>query len=161
MSGYRLECAGSLSASDAMEVDIRRAFEDDAARGEYAILFAPDGSFMQIGEGEGPFVVEHRDGATEEHIQTTTALSKAEARKAFLQFLQGSDSWRKGRTWKPLEEAPRRGCLSVVLLALLLIACLGCQRVSALTGQELLTAAPWGLLVESAWLPGAAPLAVN
>ena len=64
---YKLECAQSFSSNDASEADVNRAFDDDRIRGEYIILTAPDGSFIQAaGEFEGPYVLEYCDAGAPE-----------------------------------------------------------------------------------------------
>jgi hypothetical protein len=113
---YHLETAGSLSSDNVTEADIHRAFDDPRARGEYAILTAPDGGFMQAGgEDDGPFVLEHRDAKTEVQIQAQVELTKEQVRQAFLQYLRGGSEWHSAHQWEPLQE--KSGCLSVLLVA--------------------------------------------
>ncbi len=122
---YDLECAQSFHFGDATERDIHHAFDNDAERGEYIILTAPDGSFMQAaGEGKGPYVVEHRDGRSGGHFVAQGEFSKEEVRTAFLQYLRGDESWRAGNDWRPLEEvetegAGRGGCATVIAAVML------------------------------------------
>jgi hypothetical protein len=59
---YTLECAGSFSSSDASEADIHRAFDDDRIGGEFIILTAPDGGYIQAsGDGDGPYSLQYRE----------------------------------------------------------------------------------------------------
>jgi hypothetical protein len=112
---YKLECAGSCSAGDASEADINRAFDEDRIRGQYAILIAPGGSFLQAaGEGDGPYVLEHREARTNEHVRAQGEWTKEDVREAFLQYRRGDARWRTSRGWEPLKAG---GCFSAVVLA--------------------------------------------
>jgi hypothetical protein len=116
---YQLECAQSFSSDDASEADINRAFDDDRIRGEFVILTAPNGSFIQAaGEGDGPYTLEYRDAATQEHVRAQGELTKEQVRAAFLEYLRGSSAWRSGWQWEPVRSS---GCLSVLIVALMLV----------------------------------------
>jgi hypothetical protein len=112
---YKLECAQSFSAADASEADINRAFDDDRIRGEYVILFAPDGNFIQAaGEGDGPYVLEHREVRMKDHVRSRGELTKEEVRTAFLQYRRGDARWRTSHEWEPCKTG---GCLSAIAIA--------------------------------------------
>ncbi len=100
----KLECAGSLASPNAAEADIRRAFEDDSGRGEFVILSESDQVFIQaLGEGEGPYMVEYRDGGDDKHYQSAREVSKAEVEAAFCKYLNRDPSWLTDFQWKKLE----------------------------------------------------------
>lgn len=112
---FKIECAESLSSSEATEADVHRAFDHDELRGEYIILTAPNGDFIQAaGEGDGPYALEHRTAATDEHICAVANCTREAVRQAFLAFLRGDESWRTSREWKPLAQG--KGCLGIVLV---------------------------------------------
>lgn len=117
--GFQLQSAGSLSAVDAGDADVRRAFDSDSERGEFVILDAPDGSFMQAaGEGKGPFLLEHR-ASSGSHIKAVGQLTKAQVEEAFLSFLHGDEAWRTKLEWEPLKK--KAGCLSAAGLLTVLL----------------------------------------
>ena len=110
---FSLECAQSFSASDASEADINRAFDDDAARGEYIILTAPDGGFIQaFGEMDGLYVLEYHDETSKKEFRASRKLSKTEVRQAFLQYFHGNPIWQTTRQWNSVKSG---GCLSIVV----------------------------------------------
>lgn len=107
---FHLECEGSFSSDNATEEDVNRAFDDDLLRGEYVILTAPNGDFMQAaGDDDGPYVLEHRTVETGVHIQSVGEYTKEEIRNAFLAFLRGDESWREGFEWQPLQDLSDNG----------------------------------------------------
>jgi len=119
---YKLECASTLNSPMATDADIHRAFDDDHVRGEFIILTAPNGDYLQAAnDGDSPFALEHRTKATDEHICAVSKLTKVQARTAFLAFLQGSDAWRTAHEWQPLPQTQARsGCLSIIVVAVVL-----------------------------------------
>lgn len=120
---FRLECAESFSSEDATEADIHRAFDNEGERGKYIILTAPNGDYIQAaGEGDGPYALEHRTAATDEHICAAADCTREEVRRAFLAFLRSDESWRASREWKPLAQG--KGCLGMVLICTVLGAAL-------------------------------------
>ncbi len=114
---YKLECAESFSAKDATEADINFAFDDDARRGEYLSLTAPDGSFLQAAgeDDEDEWAMTQRDEQSEEHIEVQGELTKEQVRAAFLSYLRGDSSWRSAHQWEPLKSS---GCMSIIILAI-------------------------------------------
>ena len=115
--GFKLETAGGLSSHDPTSADLLLAFDSDAQRGEFIILHAPDGSFMQAaGEGSGPYILEHRarSGA---HIVAMGELTKAQVQEAFLIFLNGDNKWQTKWQWEPLKK--KAGCLSAGMIVAL------------------------------------------
>lgn len=119
---YTLECASTLRSPIATDAEIHRAFDDDHIRGEFIILTAPNGDFLQAAnDGDSPFALEHRTAATEEHICAVSKLTKEQTRAAFLAFLHGDDTWRTQHQWQPLQATQRNaGCTSMFALAFVL-----------------------------------------
>ena len=113
--GFRLKSAGSISADDATADDIREAFANDAERGEFLILEAPEGGYMQMAGGiDGePFVLEHRD-TSESHFKAKGNLTKADVEDAFLSYLSGDEVWQFKYKWDILEM--KKGCLSMAVV---------------------------------------------
>ncbi|MBY0233198.1 MAG: hypothetical protein K2W96_28275 [Gemmataceae bacterium] len=116
---FLLHGAQSFIARDATEADIRRAFEDDDARGEIVILEGPDGLIQAAGEHDGPYALGYIDkgGAA---FDAEGTLTKEEACEAFLRYRRGDPAWRDARRWrrfKPMS-APARVAIVVMALAL-------------------------------------------
>ena len=102
-----LECAGGISANPVTQMDIERAFDDDKGRGEYIILSQNPDTFMQAaGEGNGPYVLEYRDGEIPAHFQCTMKLVKAQVRDAFIKYFNGDPTWETSYEWEPLSDKP-------------------------------------------------------
>ena len=113
---YQIECAGSFSSQDASDADIRRVFDSDSERGEFVILTAPNGSFIQAaGEGDGPYVLEYRDEISGDHKVAQADLTKTQVQDAFLSYLHGDDVWRSRWEWVPVKQ--KSGCFSAALVA--------------------------------------------
>jgi hypothetical protein len=107
----KLESA-RLSFNEASEKDIDEVFDDDAGRGEFVILQAGEGRYIQAGgEGEGPYVLEYRESASDPRYQATQSLGKAEVKAVFLDYFRHGSSWKTNRDWKAID-VPRRGCLA-------------------------------------------------
>jgi hypothetical protein len=114
------------SYPDATDQDVEAVFADDELRGEYVVLTAEGGSYIQAaGEGEGPYQLEYRDAEVRKQFQAAQPPEKTDVRGAFLDFLRGGSTWRE-REWKEIEvrgfrdtrmmdEAEKRGCLGVLL----------------------------------------------
>src|SRR5262245_5491952 len=80
--GYSIECAESFSSDNASESDIHRAFDDDGIRGEYIILTAPDGSYLQAaGEGDGPYTLEYRNAGESANYRADHEPTKRQVRE--------------------------------------------------------------------------------
>lgn len=98
-----LECAGNLGVSDATEDTIKHAFTDDDARGEFLILSRSSQEYLQAyGDGDGPFQLEYREGEEIRHFRTKEDVTKEEAKKTFLFYLQGNPEWKSRHQWEPL-----------------------------------------------------------
>jgi hypothetical protein len=117
----RLESAG-LSFDEASERDIDEVFDDDAGRGEFVILQAGEGRYIQAGgQGEGPYVLEYREAGSDAQYQATQPLGKAEVKAVFLDYLRHGSSWKTDRDWKAID-VRRSGCLVPSLGLFLLFA---------------------------------------
>lgn len=115
---YKLECAQSFSSEDASEADINQAFDDDRIRGEFIILTASDGSFIQAaGEGDGPYALEYREEGASKNYQAVEEFTKEQVRVAFLEYLRGDPGWRSRQDWKPVKSS---GCLPTIVFAVVL-----------------------------------------
>lgn len=122
---YTLATAHALSSSDASEVDIEQAFEDDPNRGEFIILTAPDGGFIQAaGEDDGPWQLEHRSADGSSHVRAEGELTKQQICEAFLQFRRGEEDYRTTYAWEPIETGGGGGCLPVLACAVSALAAL-------------------------------------
>jgi hypothetical protein len=117
----KLESAG-LCFDEVSERDIDEVFEDDAGRGEFVILQAGEGRYIQAaGEGEGPYVLEYREAGSDAQYRATQPLGKAEVKAVFLDCLRHGSSWKTDRDWKAID-VPRSGCLAPSLGLFLLVA---------------------------------------
>ncbi len=111
-----LETAQSLSARRATPEDIERAFADNSGRGEYIILTADDGSFIQAaGEMDDPYALEYHDAPSGKHFRATKDVTKEQVEAAFLEYLRGAATWKEARDWKELESS---GCFAVLFLVI-------------------------------------------
>ncbi|MEX0728187.1 MAG: hypothetical protein WD065_18100, partial [Planctomycetaceae bacterium] len=109
-----LETAQSIFVKNATQEDIENAFADDFGRGEFIILTADDGSFIQAcGEVEGPYTLEYRDALSNKQFTATLELTKEEVKQAFLHYLRGDANWRESHTWNEIEVS--KGCFTVLL----------------------------------------------
>lgn len=112
---YHLETAQSISAKDATEDDVSRAFDDESGFGEFVILTSSSGTILQAGGGDDDqYVLEYGDD-NEVQFRADGEFSKKQVRVAFLAFVRGDESWRTTHTWKPLERS-RAGCFSAIVL---------------------------------------------
>ncbi len=103
----KLECAETISASNATETDIRKAFADDQGRGEFIILSEAEEVYIQAsGESNGPYTLEYREGDARRHFQCTRDLQKGEVEAAFLKYLQRDATWESAFLWTKLEAKP-------------------------------------------------------
>ncbi len=103
--------SAGLSFADVTEQQLDEAFADDARRGEFVILTAEDGSFLQAGgESEGPYRLEYRDAGSGKQFQATREAGKEEVKQAFLDYLRGGSAWRAQREWREMTELSRKGC---------------------------------------------------
>lgn len=83
------------------EADILRAFSDDKRRGEFVYLC--DGKHAYIAadnEGEGPFVLEYREGDNKDYVVCTRRVTKVEAQAAFLKYFHHDPSWKDDFDWR-------------------------------------------------------------
>ena len=103
----KLECAESISSPNATEADIRNAFADDDGRGEYIILSESDQVFIQAsGEGDGPYMLEYREGGSDRHFQCARSVKKSEVESAFLKYSKRDGTWKTDFEWKKIEAKP-------------------------------------------------------
>ena len=102
-----LECEQSISSTDVTAADIQNAFADDAGRGGYIILSQSEQVYIQaIGEGDGPYTLEYRQGSGERHYQCPQDLTKEQVETAFLKYLTGDIAWQNDHEWQRLEIKP-------------------------------------------------------
>jgi len=98
-----LECEGGMQAKSVTAQQLRQAFADDTARGEFIILSAQDQVYIQAaGEDEGPYELEYREGGDQTHFRCTDELTKQQVEAAFVKYLEGDASWRQDHRWEPL-----------------------------------------------------------
>lgn len=103
----KLECAESISSENATETEIRNAFADDHGRGEFIILSDADQVFIQAsGEGDGPYILEYREGGDDRHFQCMRDVKKGEVEATFLKYLRRYAAWKVDFQWKKLEKRP-------------------------------------------------------
>lgn len=101
----KLETAKSLRFAQVSETQLREAFADDKGRGEFVILSQEPGVFIQAGgEGEGPYVLEYRDGDDDHHFSVGDTIRKEDVLRAFLWYLAGDARWRSEFLWQKLEQ---------------------------------------------------------
>jgi len=96
----KLETASGPSCDSVTEADLVSLFGRDWGADEFAIL-AQDGEvyIQAAGEGDGPYVLEYRDGGADSHFECARTLSKAEARSAFMKYFKGDGSWKSDLEW--------------------------------------------------------------
>jgi len=96
----KLETASGQSSDFVTEADLVSLFDSEWADGEFAILSREGQVFMQAaGEGDGPYVLEYRDGGDESHFQSARTLTKEEIRSAFMKYLRDDRSWMTDHEW--------------------------------------------------------------
>lgn len=102
-----LETAQGLAHERVTEAELLQAFADDARRGEFIILSQSEQVYIQAsGEGEGPYLMEYRDGSAERHYQCRQDLSKADVQAAFVSCFRGDGAWKVDWQWEPLAGKP-------------------------------------------------------
>ena len=103
----QLECAEGLASPNATESDIRKAFADDCERGEFAILSESDQVYIQAsGQGDGPYLLEYREGDDNRHYQCTREATRSEVESAFIKYLKRDPSWKTDIPWSQLAKEP-------------------------------------------------------
>jgi len=105
-----LETDSGVKSFNVAEADLRALFADGATFGDFVILSAADGQFIQAHEiwdeqiarsyARTPYVLEYRDGTPSLIYQATTPVEKAQLLEALLDYLHGGTAWRDGRQWK-------------------------------------------------------------
>lgn len=99
----KLETGGSLHFDEVSEPHLHDVFRDDKRRGEFVILSQRDETFIQAsGEGEGPYVLEYREGDDWHHFTAGDTWTKEQVLDAFVSYLSGDGRWRSDFPWKPL-----------------------------------------------------------
>jgi hypothetical protein len=99
-----LQTEGGMYSGIADESDIIKAFQDDKSRGEFVILSKSEQVYIQAaGEGFGPYTLEYRDGDEYHHFQCPQELSKPEVQAAFIEYLEGDESFMTNLEWKRME----------------------------------------------------------
>src|SRR2546423_1517547 len=97
----KLETAQAIAFKAVTEEQLREAFLDDAGRGEFIILSQRSQIYMQAsGEGDGPYLLEHRDGDADHHFQAGENFGKEAVQRAFLWYLTGDSKWRTEFRWQ-------------------------------------------------------------
>jgi len=76
---------------------------DDKARGECAILSAETEVFVQVAGEAEPFQLEYREGGSEALFAAVEPVSRSEALRVFVGFLEGSGEWKHGVDWVELD----------------------------------------------------------
>lgn len=115
---YSIECAQSYSCDEATEQDVRWAMEHDSERGEFIIVTASDGSFMQAaGEGSGEYQLEFHDAAGESPLHVEQPVTKSQVTEALVSFVREDDQWKQQHNWTKLDL--KSGCTGAILFALL------------------------------------------
>jgi len=111
----RLETENSDFREEATDDDLVRIFDDDDARGDFVILTADDGSFLQAaGKGWSPYTLEFfREKDAPRYQQATTPLNKDQVRSAFADFLHNGSAWRTSLEWR---EVANKGCLGALVI---------------------------------------------
>lgn len=80
--------------------DINEVFADHNLRGNLVVLAQSEEQYLQAaGEGDGPYLVEHRDAQCGSH----QLMSLADARQAFVDYLKGTTAW--NRPARPSEKS--------------------------------------------------------
>jgi len=94
--------AAEYSSESATPEEIRELLSDDAKRGEFMILEKGDDAFVQVaGYADDGFELEYREGA--QMFRCSRTVSREEAESAFLDYLDGLDSWKSRFPWEPME----------------------------------------------------------
>lgn len=115
--------AAEYSSDNATPEEIRELVSDDAKRGEFMILEKGEDDFVQIAEdAEEGFVLEYREG--ERMFRCMRNVSRDEAEGAFLDYLDGLDSWKSRFSWEPLEFRPQSSARIVAIFAIVILAAL-------------------------------------
>jgi hypothetical protein len=111
----RLETENSDFREEATDEDLARIFDDDDARGDFVILTADDGSFLQAaGKGWSPYTLEFfPEKDSPRYQQATTQLNKDHIRSAFAAFLHNDHAWRASFEWREVEN---KGCLGALVI---------------------------------------------
>ena len=100
----KLEAAGSTGFDPVSEDQLRDAFSDDQGPGEFVILSQEKEVYIQAGgKGDGPYVLEHRDGDANHHFSAGDTFRKADVLRAFLWYLSGDARWRSEFSWQKLD----------------------------------------------------------
>lgn len=132
--GMELSLANNEVVPEAVEADVLKAFADEADFGPYAILSPSDDEFLQVAEAQWAtretddvgawcedyrtktahlprnakrpplYVLEYRDPDQDAVFIATAVLTRAEVRKAVLDYIQGGSSWRRERNWEHLAD---------------------------------------------------------
>ena len=112
--------AADYSSNNATPEQIRELISDDSKRGEFMILEKNDNDFVQIaGEvASNGFILEYRDGGKQ--YRCTRSVSKSEAERSFLDYLDGLDSWKSRFTWEPVESSQSSGRIAIVVIVVIL-----------------------------------------
>jgi len=115
--------APEYSSESATPEEIRELLSDDGKRGEFMILEKGDDAFVQVaGYADDGFELEYREGA--QMFRCSRTVSREEAESAFLDYLDGLDSWKSRFPWEPMEFSPRSSGRIVVVAAVIVLAAL-------------------------------------
>jgi len=102
-----LSCENAPPVHEATDEAIRKAFLDDEARGSFIILSESDQVYLQAaGSGNGPHILEHRDGDATRHFQCLRNLDRSEVQSVFLKYLRRDGAWKTDFQWSALEATP-------------------------------------------------------
>jgi len=98
----KLECAERISHKNVTEEQLREAFRNDKARGEFIILSQDDQHYIQAsGECEGPYDLEYRDGGNDQHFRAAGEFTKEQVEQVFVRYFK-NDQWRTACRWEQL-----------------------------------------------------------
>lgn len=98
----KLSTAESYSDSDASEKLINEIFDGDFDPGEFVILSQSAQIYIQVvGEYDGPFRLEYREGSWENHFYTSVD-SKLQVKEAFLKYFNQDQTWKSEFNWQKL-----------------------------------------------------------
>jgi hypothetical protein len=87
--------------------ELKKAFEDDAGRGEFIILQKDKGNFIQAaGEYDSPYILEYREGDKDHHYKCLEKLDKKQVQAIFVKYLKEDKSWKTMVKWEKQDLKP-------------------------------------------------------
>jgi len=96
----KLETASGSPCDFVTEADLVSLFARDWGSDEFAILAQEGEVYIQAaGEGDGPYVLEYRNGGADSHFECAPTLTKAEVESAFMKYFRDDRSWMTDHEW--------------------------------------------------------------